>query len=186
MPPDALDTTPDTGDPTTSAPDAATLLADLVEVLLPGGDGWPSGRTVGVQALLALRLLEGRGKAEFTGLTRALLEAGGPLALLDEEGRIAVVRRLEIAEPDLFGWVRDAAYIVYYENPFVAEVINAKGNPYELRPHLKGYAVPRFDLDRDMPRHGRGRYTPTGAVTRVDTSALDLDGRVTQTWGLKR
>ncbi len=186
MPIDALDTTPDEGDATIPARDAAILLADLVEVLLPGDDGWPSGRTVGVQALLALRLLEGRGKAGFAGLTRALLKAGGPLAPLDEEGRIAVVRRLEAAEPDLFGWVRDAAYIVYYENPFVAEVINAKGNPYELRPHLKGYAVPRFDLDRDTPRHGRGRYTPTGAVTRVDTSALDLDGRLTRTWGLKR
>lgn len=35
-----------------------------------------------------------------------------------------------------------------YENPFVAEVINAKGHVYELRPHIKGYPVPRFDPNR--------------------------------------
>ena len=68
----------------------------------------------------------------------ALGAAGGPLAGLDEAARIDVVRRLEATEPALFGWVRDAAYVVYYENPFVAEVINRQGHLYELRPHLKG------------------------------------------------
>ena len=179
------DTTP-TEDEGITPRDAAGLLADLVDVLLPGDASWPSGRTVGVQSLLALRLLEQKGKRDFAKVAEAILAAGGPLSRCDEATRIAVVARFEANEPALFGWLRDAAYVTYYENPFVAEVINTKGHVYELRPHNKGYPVPRFDLARNTPQHGRGRYVPTGAVQRVDTSGLDLASDRTQTWGLKR
>ena len=180
----SLDTTPDPG--TISPAGAAGLLADLVDVLLPGDASWPSGRTVGVQSLLALRLLEQRGQAEVARVAEAILAAGGPFTGLDEAARIAVVRRLEADEADLFGWLRDVAYLTYYENPFVAEVINAKGHVYDLRPHLKGYPVPRFDPERNIPRQARGHYVPTDAVRRVDTSALDLASDRTRTWGIKR
>src|ERR1700709_1555376 len=106
-----LDTTPDLGDDRLTPATASALLADLVETLLPGEGLWPSGRDVGVQALVALRLLEQRGKAEFPRLLKAILAAGGPFAGQDEAARVAIVRRLEAAEPALFGWVRDAAYI---------------------------------------------------------------------------
>jgi hypothetical protein len=43
--------------------------------------------------------------------------AAGPLAGLNETARVAVVQRFEKAGPDLFGWVRDATYIAYYESP---------------------------------------------------------------------
>ena len=181
-----LETTPGLGDDSLTPATASAMLADLVEVLLQGDGAWPSGRDAGIQSLLALRLLEQRGKAAFPTLMKALLAAGGPLAGKDEVARIAVVQKFEADEPALFGWIRDAAYIAYYENPFVAEVINAKGTPYELRPHLKGYNVQRFDLERQTPRHGRGRYTPTDQVRRIDTSGLDLDSERTQAWGLKR
>lgn len=166
--------------------DAAGMLADLVDVLLPGDRSWPSGRTVGVQSLLALRLLQQRGRAEFARVSPAILAAGGPLHGLDEAARVAVVERFAASEAELFGWLRDTAYVTYYENPFVAEVINAKGHLYELRPHIKGYPVPRFDPQRHTPRHGRGRFVPTEAVRRVDTSSLDLTSEGTQAWGLKR
>lgn len=165
---------------------AAGVLADLVEVLLPGDGVWPSGKSVGVQSLLALRLLQEKGKADLARVTAAVVAAGGPLDSLDEPARVAVVRRFEADEPVLFGLVRDIAYVTYYESPFVAEVINAQGHPYELRPHIKGYPVPRFDLARNTPRHGRGRYIPTEAVRRVDLSSLDLANDATQSWGLKR
>jgi len=184
--PSPLETTPDPGDERITPAAAAGMLADFVEVLLPGGGGWPSGLTVGVQSILALRLLEQRGKAEFARVADAIVASGGPLAALDEEARIAVVERFEASEPALFGWLRDAAYVAYYENPFVAEVINLKGHVYELRPHIKGYSLPRFDLERNTPRHGRGRYTPTEEVRRVDVKALDLESNRTQNWGLKR
>jgi hypothetical protein len=181
-----LETTPDVGNDRITPKAAAGMLADLVEVLLPGDDAWPSGDAAGVQSILALRLLEQRGKADFAKVARAIVASGGPLAGLDEEARIAVVKRFETSEPALFGWIRDAAFIAYYENPFVAEVINAKGHIYELRPHIKGYPVPRFDIARNTPRHGRGRYVPTEAVRRVDTAGLDLESERTQAWGLKR
>ena len=173
---------PDPSDPA----EAAALLADLVEVLLPGGGGWPSGASVGVQAPLVLRLIEQRGRGALADVVAALIAAGGPLERQDEAGRIAIVERFEAVEPELFGWIRDAAYVAYYENPFVAEVISGLGFVYELRPHVKGYPVPRFDLARDTPRHGRGRYLRTDEVRRLDISALDLPSERTQAWGLKR
>lgn len=180
-----LETTPDAHE-TLGPAGGATLLADLVETLLPGEGAWPSGRDAGVQHPLALRLLEERGRAALPALAKALLAAGGPLAGLDENARVAVVQRLEAAEPLLFGFVRDAAYVAYYENPFVAEAINASGHRYELRPHVKGYPLPRFDIARDAPKHGRGRYIKTADVRHVDISGLDLESNRTQSWGLKR
>lgn len=165
---------------------AAGMLADLVDVLLPGDASWPSGRTVGVQALLALRLLQQRGAAGLARVGQVILASGGPMDGLDEPARVALVERFAASEADLFGWVRDTAYVTYYENPFVAEVINAKGHIYKLRPHIHGYPVPRFDPERNTPRHGRGRFVPTEAVRRVNTAALDLASERTQAWGLQR
>ena len=165
---------------------AAALLADFVDVLIPAGGDWPSAATVGVQAFLATRLFEDLGRGHFARLATAILAAGGPFTDRSEEERIAIVARFEAAEPALFGWVRDAAYIAYYENPFVAAVINAQGHPYDVRPHLKGYPLQPFDIDRQTPRHGRGSYIATQDVRRVDTSTLDLDSERTQAWGLKR
>ena len=184
--PSELETTPEVGDDQLGPAGAATLIADFVDVLIPGERLWPSASAVGVQGHLALRLMEERGKNALPTLVKAIEAAGGPLGGLDEAARVAVVRRFEEAEPDLFGWVRDAAYIAYYENPFVAEAIVLTGHLYELRPHIKGYPVQRFDLARDTPRHGRGRYTKTADVRRVDISGLDLESNRTQAWGLKR
>jgi hypothetical protein len=181
-----LETTPEVGDEKLGPAGAAKLIADFVDVLIPGQRLWPSASAVGVQGHLALRLMEERGKTALPTLVRAIEAAGGPLAELDEAACVAVVQRFEEAEPDLFGWVRDAVYIAYYENPFVAEAIVLSGHPYELRPHIKGYPVQRFDLARDTPRHGRGRYTKTADVRRVDISGLDLESDQTQAWGLKR
>jgi hypothetical protein len=181
-----LETTPEVGDEKLGPAGAATLIADFVDVLIPGERLWPSASSVGVQGHLALRLMEERGRNALPTLVKAIEAAGGPLAGLDEAACVAVVQRLEEAEPDLFGWVRDAAYIAYYENPFVAEAIVVTGHPYELRPHINGYPVQRFDLARDTPRHGRGRYTKTADVRRVDISSLDLESNRTQAWGLKR
>jgi hypothetical protein len=181
-----LETTPEVGDDRLGPAGAAALLADFVDVLIPGERLWPSASAVGVQGLLALRLMEERGKNALPTVVKAIEAAGGPLGPLDEAVRVAVVQRFEKAEPDLFGWVRDATYIAYYENPFVAEAIVLSGHPYELRPHIKGYPVRRFDLERDTPRHGRGRYTKTADVRRVDISGLELESNRTQAWGLKR
>jgi len=166
--------------------DAAEMLAGLVNVLIPGDTGWPSASAVGVQALLATRLIEELGRVQFERLFTALLAAGAPFTGHGEDEQVSIARAFETAEPALFGWVRDAAYIAYYESPFVAAAINAHGHPYDLRPHLKGYALPPFDIERQTPRHGRGHYIPTDGVRHLDISGLDLATERTQSWGLKR
>lgn len=171
------------GDP---QPDQAALIADLVDVLLPGGDGWPSGSAAGAQAALAARLDP---DADGPGLKRvvaALVAAGAPLHGRDEAARIAVVAAFEAAEPVLFGFVRDAAFMAYYESPFVAAAINGKGFAYDLRPHVHGYALRPFDAGRDTPRHGRGSFVAAEAVMRLDISTLDLESERTTAWGLAR
>jgi hypothetical protein len=178
--------TPPNGNAKPAPAEAAALLADLVDVLIPGEGAWPSAATVGVQALLATRLFEDLGRGHFARLATAILAAGGPLRDHGEEERVAIVARFEAAEPALFNWIRDAAYIAYYESPFVAAVINAQGHPYDLRPHIKGYPLAPFDIERQTPRHGRGHYVATQDVRRVDTSTLGLDTERTQAWGLNR
>jgi hypothetical protein len=177
---------PPNGNAKPAPAEAAALLADFVEVLIPGEGDWPSASTAGVQALLAVRLFEDLGRGHFARLATAIIAAGGPFAGRSEEERVAIVQRFEAADPALFGWVRDAAYIAYYENPFVAAVINAQGHPYDVRPHLKGYPLAPFDVEHQTPRHGRGHFIATSDVRRIDTSTLDLETERTQAWGLKR
>ena len=112
-----LETTPEVGDEKLGPAGAAKLIAEFVDVLIPGERLWPSASAVGVQGQLALRLIEERGKNALPTLVKAIEAAGGPLAGLDEDARVAVVQRFEEAEPDLFGWVRDAAYIAYCRTP---------------------------------------------------------------------
>jgi hypothetical protein len=166
--------------------EAAKLLADLADVIVPGDASWPSAATVGAQGLVATRLLEELGEAKLARIAPALLRAGGPLAGRDEAAKVAIVRAFEAEEPALFGWLRDAIYLAYYESPFVAAAIRAKGRPYELRPHLTGYPLPPFDPVNDTPRHGRGRWVATEAVPRLDAEPLDLASERTQAWGLSR
>lgn len=164
----------------------AAALADLVGELLPGDGPWPSGRDVGVQHALQVRHLDAKGEEAVPALARALSAAGLPFDGEDAAARVAAVQAFEAAEPELFGWLRDAAFFAYYESPAVIAVFNARGTPLQARPHLKGYDVPRFDRATQTPTHGRGYWIATDAVRRVDTSGLDLDGRITVNWGLKR
>jgi hypothetical protein len=82
--------------------------------------------------------------------------------------------------------VRDAAYMAYYESPIVVQAINAHGHLYRLLPHVVGYKLPRYDLERDAPKHARGRWIPTDAVTRVAVETLDLADERTLNWGRKQ
>lgn len=151
----------------------ASLLRDFVDVLIPGEGSWPRASTVGVQGVLAMRLLEARGEGGADDLERALIDCGAPLAPLDEEGRASVMRRFEAADPAFFKLVRNAAYIAYYENPAVVRAIQGLGQPYQAMPGSKGYPQPAFDLEHDRPRHGRGHYTRTEDVKPLDLSVLE-------------
>ena len=164
----------------------AELLRDFVDELLPGNADWPSAGVIGVQGVLVMRLAESEGEDASLRLGEALIAAGAPFAGKDAAARADVVRAFEKAEPKSFGWIYDAVVLSYYESPIVVNLIDAKGHPYRLRPHLKGYALPQFDRPSQTPRHGRGRYLKTDEVVPVDTSGLDLAGTITTRWGKER
>jgi hypothetical protein len=67
-----LETTPEVGDDKLGPAGAATLIADFVDVLIPGERLWPSASAVGVQGHLALRLMEERGKNALRTLVKAI------------------------------------------------------------------------------------------------------------------
>ena len=150
----------------------ASLLRDFVDVLIPGEGAWPPASMIGVQGVLAMRLLEARGETGADELERALTECGGPLAPLDAAARAGVVGRFEATDPTFFKLARNAAYIAYYENPAVVRAIQGLGQPYRAMPGAKGYPLPAFDLEQDRPRHGRGHYVRTEDVKPLDLSVL--------------
>ena len=119
-------------------------------------------------------------------IANALLAAGAPFAGHDATARRQIVEKLEATQPDLFTQLRSAVVLAYYESPVVAGAIRKLGRPYLLRPHLIGYPSRPFDLERDGPRHQRGAYLATDAVTGVDLSRFDLESTRTESWGINR
>ncbi len=136
---------------------AARHLASLVGTLIPGDGIWPAADVVGVQALLATRLVEAKGEATLDDLLAALA-AHDTLLDPDPARREAAVTAFEAADPARFKWVRDATFFAYYECPLVVRAMQARGFDYKLRPHVEGYPLPPFDPARDAPRHGRGHW----------------------------
>jgi hypothetical protein len=149
------------------------MLRDLVDVLIPGEDDWPSASLAGVHGILGMRLQEVMGEDALRRVETALLACGGPLAPLDEDGRVVVVTKLEATEPNLFVVLRTATYLAYYESPSVIPQIRALGQPYDPIPIIKGYHLDPFDRERDRPKHNRGFYIPTDRVKPIDISGLD-------------
>lgn len=164
----------------------APALAAFVDELLPGGNGWPSGSTVGVQFPLIERLIEQNGEPVVMELAKSLAAIGAPFEGLDAAARVDAVKKMESGEPARFAWLRDAAFQAYYESPIVVMLIDASGVPYRIRPHLSGYDLPRFDRATQTPKHNRGRWIATDAVKAVDISGLALDTKTTEKWGLER
>ena len=151
-------------------------LAALVDVLVPGDGAFPCASEVGVQAKLADRLILMRGEGAVHALIEALAAADGPLHRLADDGRAAVLTRLEREQPEAFLLIRNIVYLSYYESPAVHEAIRAMGFTYHAIPLPVGYEVGRFDPATDSPRHGRGSFVRTEEVRRVDLSQLDFLG----------
>ncbi|UHD46461.1 gluconate 2-dehydrogenase subunit 3 family protein [Aureimonas altamirensis] len=166
--------------------DRARLVLALVDELIPGDSVWPSASEAGVHGLVALRMMPEWNDATFEHLAAGLGWHQDGLSSSDPDRRIAAVAALEEAEPDLFDALRSATYLAYYETPFVISAIQATGRPYSYRPHVTGYPMTPFDIDRSRPGHGRGHYLKTEDVQRLDISALGLDEARTERWGLDR
>ena len=158
------------------ATDLTQMLCDLVDTLLPGEGNWPAASKVGVQGVLAIRLIETLGEVAIDTVEAAITACGGPLKAANAEGRIAILRKLEESQPKLFALLRTASYFAYYENPAVVIQVRALGQTYRAIPIERGYDVGRFDLERDRPTHNRGHFMATQDVRRLDLSKLSATG----------
>ena len=145
--------------------------AALLEVMLPGDELFPCGSALGIETLLADRLLESFAPAELDALTAAL---AAPFASLTPVDRVPLVARLQREHPALFDQLAKTVYLTYYQTPAVQDAIRALGFAYNPTPLPAGYEVGRFDAARDTPRHGRGRFVATDEVRRVDLGGLDF------------
>jgi hypothetical protein len=150
----------------------ANILADFVDVLIPGDDSWPSASKVGVQAVLVNRLAD-LDRGDDVDRIAGFIGAAGGFAGKSELERTAIVANLERQHGELFKLVCQAVYLAYYESPAAATRIRSLGFSYKLRPHIGGYAMPPVDVIRDRPHHGRGAYVKTEDVRRLDLTALD-------------
>jgi hypothetical protein len=155
--------------------DEGRVVLGLMDVLLPGGHGFPKASETGMGAMLLERLRRSDA-AMAARLAAAVNAAGGPLDPLDEAGRAAAVERFASAEPKLFRTVRKLTYLTYYEQPAVIAAIRALGIRYNDSPLPDGYPAEPFAPERDAPRHERGRWVRTEEVRRVDLSRLNLEG----------
>jgi len=156
-------------------PDArafAGILADFVDVLIPGDDNWPSASRVGAQAVLMNRLVDLGREDDIDRIVEFIGGAGGFANKSDAE-RAAVVADLERRHGELFKLVREAVTLAYYESPAAARRIRSLGFSYKLRPHIGGYPMPPVDANRDRPHHQRGGHVRTEDVHRLDLSRLD-------------
>ena len=140
-------------------------LAALCDTLLPGGERYPSASAAG-----CLELVERRGRDAFgRRFWHDVLEGVGELTAMDAAARTEAVRAFEAARPTLFAQLLQAAYLSYYEAPAVAAAIARRHDGYHTRLQPEGYSLAPFDPDDPLerPRHARGGYVATGAVTRV-------------------
>lgn len=164
----------------------ACFLQALVDELIPGDGDWPSASQVGVHGILALRLASTSTDDLVARLAIGLGWVGGEFGSPDAPVRIAAIRAFEEADPETFDQLYTAAVLAYYETPAVVEAIRRKGRPYSRMPHITGYDMAPFEMSRDRPTHGRGRYITTHDVRPVDIAELQLETTKSARWGIGR
>ncbi|MDQ2653277.1 MAG: hypothetical protein M3Z20_09545 [Chloroflexota bacterium] len=146
-------------------------LALLVDILIPGDDLFPPASAAGAQGLLADRLRERIGLDGVVQVLAALrVAAGGSLAVLDPEARVAAVARFQEQEPLLFALMLNTLYYSYYQLPLVVQAIRELGIVYNDAPQPLGYDLPPFEPipGVTIPTEPRGFYKATHEVERID------------------
>ncbi len=149
----------------------AQELALLVDILIPGDDLFPPASAAGAQGLLADRLRERIGLDGVDQVLTALVTAaGGALAALEAEARIAAVARFQEQEPLLFALMLNTLYYSYYQLPLVVQAIRELGIVYNDAPQPLGYDLPPFAPipGVTIPTEPRGFYKATHEVERID------------------
>ena len=103
-------------------------------------------------------------------LTALGTAAGGPLAELDADARVAAVTRFQEQEPTLFALMLNTLYYSYYQLPLVVQAIRELGIVYNDAPQPLGYDLPPFEPipGVTIPTVPRGFYKATHEVERIE------------------
>lgn len=107
-------------------------LVHLLDLLLPGGDGFPAASEIGLAARIA-------NEARLASSVASLLE------VLPREIGQSELEAAEATAPTVFGTALVAAYSAYYTHPAVLAVVEAATGYRAEPPQPAGYALPPFD-----------------------------------------
>lgn len=150
-------------------PQDLRMVAEVVDTLLPGGEGFPPASEVGTAGYMMSQLRSG----ELDGWLRPGLRtiddlAGGDFLACDAAGRTDALRRTEAEHRDMFERLLALAYYSYYAQPAVVAVVRSMGFEYNDAPQPLGYVMEPFDPTNPemLPQHPRGYYKRTEDVVR--------------------
>lgn len=147
----------------------------LVDVLLPGDDVFPMACETGVQHWLLSKLLEIRGEEAVDLIVSELNRSHQQFAHLSAEGKVDVVHRLQIEQPDLFDFILRTTYFGYYQSPLVVKAIRKLGHVYNHAPLPLGYEIEAFNPAKNLPTQPRGFYKQTNDVQPVDITGIQIE-----------
>lgn len=108
-------------------------LAAVLDLMLPGGDGFPAASDIGLADWLA-------GRPEFAGAVQDVL------ALCPDVPNETALAAAERTAPTEFGRLQVGAYSGYYTHPKVLAVIERETGYSARPPQPDGYILPPFDM----------------------------------------
>lgn len=114
------------------------LLDQVLDVVIPEGEGFPSARSLD----LGTALLSGPAKEPVEGL---LGQLPGDFSTLSGPVRISLLEALERRRPETFATFLLEIYRAYYRAPAVVGVIEDLTGYAARPPQPLGYALPPFD-----------------------------------------
>ena len=143
----------------------ANMLRDFVDTMIPGDGDWPSASLVGVQGVLAMRLLETLGEKGLDQLDKAILECGGPLSELNEARPARIDRAAGEGAAAILRLDRDR------DLPRLLREPRSGAAGAIARPALSGDAG-----DQRLSVRVRSISSATGRVTVAGTTSCDRGG----------
>ncbi len=124
-----------------------TLLAAILDTLLPAHEGVPAAGELGIGEAIEALLDDGARRGRIVTVLRATEIALGGAALSDRDAaaREALVREVETGEPAAFATLIECAYRTYYSDPRVlARLERTHGYPARP-PQPLGHAIEPWD-----------------------------------------
>jgi len=120
------------------------LLRDVLDTLVPAGDGFPGAGEVALEHVLAVAAASAEADGRLGAALRAIREAAGALAFaaLGVDEREGALRRVEQSHSELFEALVRHTYDGYYSHPIVVARLGLDPGPV----HPRGHRIDATDL----------------------------------------